>query len=87
VAEARALGLPVVCLGVGGPPLLGGRAVARAGPAGTVRALAEAVAATAADPPPPGPAFDLASRQERLAELLHRTGLGTTSTRPQGSSS
>ena len=53
VAEARALGLPVVCLDVGGPPLLGGRAVARAGPAGTVRALAEAVAATAADGPPP----------------------------------
>jgi hypothetical protein len=53
--------------------------VARAGPAGTVRALAEAVAATAADPPPPGPAFDLASRQERLAELLARTGLAATS--------
>jgi hypothetical protein len=54
--------------------------VAKAGPAGTVRALAEAVAATAAaGPPPPPPAFDLASRQQRLAELLHRTGLATTS--------
>jgi len=79
VAEARALGLPVVCLDVGGPPLLGGRAVASAGPAATVSALAEAVAATAADPPPPATAFDLASRQARLAELLARAGLAATS--------
>ncbi|HEX7145929.1 MAG TPA: glycosyltransferase, partial [Actinomycetota bacterium] len=78
VAEARALGLPVVCLDVGGPPLLGGRAVASAGPAATVSALAGAVAAAAADPPPPATAFDLASRQARLAELLARTGLAAT---------
>jgi hypothetical protein len=53
--------------------------VASAGPAGTVRALAEAVAAAAAGPPPPAAAFDLASRQARLAELLDRTGLAVTS--------
>jgi hypothetical protein len=37
------------------------------------------VAAAAADPPPPATAFDLASRQARLAELLARTGLAATS--------
>jgi glycosyltransferase involved in cell wall biosynthesis len=74
-AEARTLGLPVVCLAVGGPPLLGGRAVAAAGPAGTVRALAQAMAAATSEPPPPPLAFDLDSQQQRLAELLQRVGL------------
>jgi glycosyltransferase involved in cell wall biosynthesis len=82
VAEARALGLPVVCLGVGGPPQLGGRAVPAAGPAGTVRGLARALQAAATDPPPPPPDFDLASRRQRLTELLARTGLAATSPGP-----
>jgi hypothetical protein len=47
VAEARAVGLPVVCLARGGPPLLAGPAdtcVADSGGAGAVAArLAEAV--------------------------------------------
>jgi glycosyltransferase involved in cell wall biosynthesis len=75
VAEARTLGLPVVCLDVGGPPLLAGRAVTAAGPAATVRALAEAVAAAATAPPPPPPAVDPESQRQRLAELLGRAGL------------
>jgi glycosyltransferase involved in cell wall biosynthesis len=75
VAEARTLGLPVVCLDVGGPPLLAGRAVAAAGPAATVRALAAATAAAPGQPPLPPPAVDLASQQQRLAELLARAGL------------
>jgi hypothetical protein len=58
--------------------------VASPGPAGTVRALAEAVTAAAAGPPPPAVAFDLGSRQERLAELLARTGVATAATRPPG---
>jgi glycosyltransferase involved in cell wall biosynthesis len=82
VAEARALGLPVVCLGVGGPPQLGGRAVPAAGPAGTVRGLARALQAATTDPLPPPPAFDLASRRRRLTELLARTGLVTTAPGP-----
>jgi len=80
VAEARALGLPVVCLDVGGPPQLGGRAVPAAGPAATVRGLAQALRAATTDPVPPPPAFDLASRRERLTELLARSGLVATST-------
>ena len=92
VAEARALGLPVVEAfegpGGGGVVLDAGRATLELLSVGQaelvdeveVGARAEAVAATAADgPPPPPPAFDLASRQQRLAELLHRTGLATTS--------
>jgi glycosyltransferase involved in cell wall biosynthesis len=81
VAEARTLGLPVVCLDVGGPPLLGGRPVAPAGPADTVRALAAALRAAAAESPPPAPAFDLASRQEQVATLLGRRGLGPAAPR------
>jgi len=83
VAEARALGLPVVCVDVGGPPLLGGRAVAPAGPDRTTRALAEALRAAAAEQPPPPPPFDLASRHRRAVELLGRGGLLATATRRQ----
>jgi hypothetical protein len=49
--------------------------VAAAGPAGTVRALAQAMAAATSEPPPPPLAFDLDSQQQRLAELLQRVGL------------
>jgi glycosyltransferase involved in cell wall biosynthesis len=75
VAEARTLGLPVVCLAVGGPPLLAGRAVTAASPGATVRALAAATAAATTEPPPPPPAVDLGSQHQRLAELLQRAGL------------
>jgi glycosyltransferase involved in cell wall biosynthesis len=80
VAEARALGLPVVCVGVGGPPVLGGQAVAPSTPEHTIRDLAEALEEAATEPPPPPPAFDLASRQERVIELLGRIGLVATPT-------
>lgn len=40
VAEAAASGLPVVCLDVGGPPLLGGKAVRPSTPGQTASALA-----------------------------------------------
>jgi glycosyltransferase involved in cell wall biosynthesis len=75
VAEARACGVPVVCLDVGGPPLLGGRAVAPASWSRTVRALATKLQAAVSEPAGPSPAFDLATRQERLANLLCRNGL------------
>jgi glycosyltransferase involved in cell wall biosynthesis len=82
VAEARALGLPVVCLGVGGPPLLGGQAVPPSSPERTVRGLAAALQAAVAGPPPPPPAFDPASRQRLVLELLARNGLVAAPTRP-----
>jgi glycosyltransferase involved in cell wall biosynthesis len=47
VAEATAVGLPSVCLDLGGPPLLGGNAVAPMSPRPTARALADALGSTA----------------------------------------
>jgi glycosyltransferase involved in cell wall biosynthesis len=75
VAEARACGVPVVCLDVGGPPLLGGRAVAPTTWNRTVRALAGELLAAVAEPAGPPPAFDLATRRDRLVTILHHTGL------------
>jgi glycosyltransferase involved in cell wall biosynthesis len=75
VAEARACGVPVVCLDIGGPPLLGGRAVPPATWSRTVRALANELQAAVSEPAGPPPAFDLATRQMWLADLLVRNGL------------
>jgi glycosyltransferase involved in cell wall biosynthesis len=69
VAEAAASGLPVVCLDRGGPPLLGGTAVAATTPEETVRRLADAVR-NAIGRPPAASATDLTSCRARLAELI-----------------
>ena len=75
VAEAIACDLPVVCLNRGGPPLLGGLAVAATGQHQTARALADAVRAafTGSAPPPRAPATDADSSLKRLLDLLRDT--------------
>jgi glycosyltransferase involved in cell wall biosynthesis len=75
VAEAIARDLPVVCLNRGGPPLLGGLAVAVTGQHETSRALADAVRAafTRSAPPPRALATDADSSLKRLLDLLRDT--------------
>jgi glycosyltransferase involved in cell wall biosynthesis len=64
VAEASAVGLPVVCLDRGGPPLLGATCVPVSSPAATVRALAAAVVrARVNEPDPP------VARNEKALQL------------------
>jgi glycosyltransferase involved in cell wall biosynthesis len=75
VAEAGACGLPVVCLDVGGPPLLGGRAVAPSTPERTASALATEAKASVATSSPAPPSLELASRTESIAHLLSSMGL------------
>lgn len=70
VAEALSLGVPVVSLAVGGPPVLGARGVAISGFRKTSRELAEAVLSTqmaSATPP-----FDIDSQTRRLIDLSAR---------------
>lgn len=76
VAEAVACGLPVVCLDRGGPPLLGGSAVAATNPKQTARALAGAVRAIWAGemPLPRVPSTSLDGALERLDAVLRSTG-------------
>jgi glycosyltransferase involved in cell wall biosynthesis len=76
VAEAVACELPVVCLNRGGPPLLGGLAVAATDQHQTARALAEAVRAVSSHSthPPRAPATDADSSLKRLLNLLRVTG-------------
>jgi glycosyltransferase involved in cell wall biosynthesis len=85
VAEALACGVPVVCLDRGGPPLLGGRAVPPSSPARTVAALAQQVLDCRAQPPS-FQVFDMASRQQRLADVLRSNGLLPQGTADSGSS-
>lgn len=74
VAEASSVGLPVVCLANGGPPLLGGTAVESSTPGRTAAALARTVdratrsAACRTD-------FEAAVRCEQLAVILAAHGL------------
>src|SRR4029450_474398 len=82
VAEASALGLPVVCLDVGGPPLLGGRAVTSALPAATGRALGEAVAAARARGTAPGGPSPRRGGHERLHPRGSRGPPGGSGGRP-----
>jgi glycosyltransferase involved in cell wall biosynthesis len=70
VAEATRCGLPVVCLDVGGPPLLGGFPVAPGTPRGTASALAAATVAAAGRPVVSPTTFDMAVRVNALEELL-----------------
>jgi glycosyltransferase involved in cell wall biosynthesis len=80
VAEATAAGLPVVCLGRGGPPLLGGHPVAIRSPRKTAEALASAV--LEARRLGPGKVADRSEQLTRLREMLADRGLlgGSVST-------
>jgi glycosyltransferase involved in cell wall biosynthesis len=77
VVEAASRGLPVVCLDVGGPPTLGGRAVAVSTPRRTVAALARMVPLAAGRPAPSAERFSMASRTAELRATLTRAGLLT----------
>ncbi|HTS15724.1 MAG TPA: glycosyltransferase [Candidatus Sulfotelmatobacter sp.] len=76
VGEAIAMGLPVVCLDRGGPPLVGGVPVAAGSEAETVRGLAAAARRVVEDPPPPPPPPLLDSRRAGLVAILRQRGLG-----------
>ena len=75
VAEAVAIGLPVVCLDVGGPPILGGIGVRTDTFDRTVERLAEAVRESSSSTPSAHPPFDLESRRADIADLMTRFGL------------
>ena len=75
VGEALNMGLPVVCLDRGGPPLVGGRAVPSGSPAETVRRLAEAARAAVAEPAPNPPSPLLEDRREALLAILRERRL------------
>jgi glycosyltransferase involved in cell wall biosynthesis len=77
VVEASSLGLPVVCLDLGGPPCLGGTPVPPTGIDGTVNALADAVLAARGTTPRRPPTES--SHRRRLAELLVERGLASSS--------
>jgi glycosyltransferase involved in cell wall biosynthesis len=75
VAEAVSLGLPVVCLAIGGPPVLGARGVQVSTPRRTVEALAREVLRVSAEEREPQRVFDFQSRLDRLAEVLSKNGI------------
>lgn len=75
VAEARAHGLPVVCLDRGGPPVLGGMAVKATWPAATVRRLATAVVAAESATASASGIRDLPSATTEVAEILAQSGV------------
>jgi glycosyltransferase involved in cell wall biosynthesis len=75
VAEAASQGLAVVCLDVGGPPLLGGKGVPPSTPAGTASALADATVSARALPQGLIPDFARAPRADALGRLLALKGL------------
>jgi glycosyltransferase involved in cell wall biosynthesis len=58
VAEAMALGVPVVCIAVGGPPVMTGGGVKPGRAAETITALAAAIEAAVGTSPRPLPTFD-----------------------------
>jgi hypothetical protein len=70
VAEAVAIGLPVVCLDRGGPAALGGRGVLTTTPSRTARALARACLDAAAQPGEPDDRWSRARRLAALERLL-----------------
>jgi glycosyltransferase involved in cell wall biosynthesis len=76
VAEAVAIGLPVVCLDRGGPPALGGSPVRATTPSATARRLAHAIRAVADTTPSPGRwSTDLTIRRVEVVDLLSERGL------------
>ena len=83
VAEAQISGLVVVCLGLGGPALLGARQVSATG-AG--RQVLRSLAAQVADPgmTPGGSDFGLEARARRLEVLVAESGLLPNTARSPG---
>ena len=75
VSEALAIGLPVVCLDRGGPPLMVGRGVATSGEAETVRRLARELTRAAEAAPTKTSQPTVERRREELIALLRRTDL------------
>jgi glycosyltransferase involved in cell wall biosynthesis len=75
VHEARATGLPVVCLEGCGSTTLATVTVPVASVDATARALAAGVLEAWSEPAPEPRAYDLASRRERLAAVLAEAGL------------
>jgi glycosyltransferase involved in cell wall biosynthesis len=75
VAEAVSAGIPVVCLDRGGPPVLGGHAVATSGERATVAALAEATMSVRGTRPSAVDARDLEATRRRLVALLEERHL------------
>jgi glycosyltransferase involved in cell wall biosynthesis len=73
--EARAIGLPVVCLEGCGSTMLATVTVRTSWPRATARALAQGVIAARADPLPLPQAFDIETRRRRLATVLADAGL------------
>jgi glycosyltransferase involved in cell wall biosynthesis len=72
--EARAAGLPVVCLEGCGSNLLATVTVPVWWPRATARALAHGVAQAKMDSPPVPAAFDIDTRRECLTEVLRAVG-------------
>jgi glycosyltransferase involved in cell wall biosynthesis len=75
VAEAVAAGVPVVCLGRGGPPVLGGHPVATTSEKDTVAALAAETMNVRGARPLEVDARDLDSTRKRLVALLQERHL------------
>jgi glycosyltransferase involved in cell wall biosynthesis len=73
VAEAVTVGLPVVCLALGGPPVIAGGGVRPTDPASTVAALAEATTRAAGTTPRAMPSFD--DLREALRAAVVEAGL------------
>jgi glycosyltransferase involved in cell wall biosynthesis len=74
VAEAAAIGLPIVCLDRGGPPVIAGGGVQPGSEAETIDRLRDAVRA-ALDTAPPRAKLDPSTRRRELMELLRGAGL------------
>ena len=75
VVEAIASGLPVVCLDRGGPPSLGGHAVAAGGPGETIHGLAEAIRTSGNLPIDDRAVQDVPEARRRLRIVLADAGL------------
>lgn len=74
VAEAAAIGLPIVCLDVGGPPLIAGGGVKAGDERTTVAGLRGALLAALHSTPEPS-RLDPATRRSELLDLLDEAGL------------